>query len=473
MRLELLNYISIFLIIFAFFLKYKNYLQFFTLKDYAFTFFKILNVSVFCHFLLIHINPFSYFILIWFPFKNLIKIFLIFLISIKFLNSKFNYEINNYINTRLKEILREKENSNDNNNYYHISNERLNLIDKFNNKIFAISLVLFLVSIKSIMFIVDDKFSHLLINKQDIIKEQKFFIAANLYNNEEIIEDWILEVKKLISFLGQENVFVSISENGDSTDKTKEYLETFKDYLSTNNILNEIVTKKIVEKEGKERIEFLSLIRNEAIKPIHNLNWNLDKTKIIFLNDIIFTFTDIIKLINSNSQNYDQICGLDFYLNFYDRWASYGIDGKSLKGGFPYFPSNSGRVRVVNGELIRVFGCWNGVIVMTAEPFNDINLKFRAGKNLFKSECTFLTAEYWIRGHTKILINPNLKFSYTYIYYYLNKYFFPYTKDVLTYFYYYFGYFFVEDCENFGNLDTKEMHLPPGITNSIIFLLMN
>ena len=44
-------------------------------------------------------------------------------------------------------------------------------------------------------------------------------------------------MKKLINYLGYNNVIVSIVENGDSTDNTRKYLENFQIYLSKKNIL--------------------------------------------------------------------------------------------------------------------------------------------------------------------------------------------------------------------------------------------
>ena len=55
---------------------------------------------------------------------------------------------------------------------------------------------------------------------------------------ENIIEHYIHQMKKLISYLGEKNVIVSIVENGDSKDKTREYLKEFKNYLNDKKIIN-------------------------------------------------------------------------------------------------------------------------------------------------------------------------------------------------------------------------------------------
>ena len=57
-------------------------------------------------------------------------------------------------------------------------------------------------------------------------------------NMEGIIEVYIREMKNLINYIGEENVIISIVENGDSIDKTREYLEDFQKYLNQKNIAN-------------------------------------------------------------------------------------------------------------------------------------------------------------------------------------------------------------------------------------------
>ena len=78
-------------------------------------------------------------------------------------------------------------------------------------------------------------------------------------------------MKKLISYLGIKNVYISIFENGDSSDRSAEYLNKFRDYLNNKKIPNKIVTTHVVEKKGKKRIEFLSEIRNKALEFLYEL----------------------------------------------------------------------------------------------------------------------------------------------------------------------------------------------------------
>ncbi|ODQ70985.1 hypothetical protein LIPSTDRAFT_5732 [Lipomyces starkeyi NRRL Y-11557] len=52
---------------------------------------------------------------------------------------------------------------------------------------------------------------------------RKYFIAANLWNNEAILDQWGKELIRAIEILGSENVYISIVEN-DSEDRTPEKL---------------------------------------------------------------------------------------------------------------------------------------------------------------------------------------------------------------------------------------------------------
>ena len=61
---------------------------------------------------------------------------------------------------------------------------------------------------------------------------------------EKIIDDYFIEMKKLINYLGKENIIISIMENGDSTDKTREKLYEFMEYLNETEIVNRIIIDK-------------------------------------------------------------------------------------------------------------------------------------------------------------------------------------------------------------------------------------
>ena len=298
-------------------------------------------------------------------------------------------------------------------------------------------------------------------NKNDITKSNKtiYYISAVIYNMEPIIKDWISEMKQLIDYLGRENVIVSIVENGDSTDKTRKYLNFFENYLINNKVINIIDTEKKEQKEGVDRIRFLAKLRNRSLDFLYRISdLDFERTKIIFFNDIIFRYEDIVKLIYTNNGNYDTVCAMDYYEGFYDTWASIGLDGKQFRRYFPYFYNKEEQDAYINGEVIRVFSCWNGVNVITAKAFEDRDkLFFRTGRKIRQSECTLLHADmYWL-GYRKVFVNTQVAVAYTYDYYYKNHYLYPWTKNLFTYFYYYFKYWFVKRNYNMTNLESNDI----------------
>jgi len=122
-------------------------------------------------------------------------------------------------------------------------------------------------------------------------KNTTFYITAMIINMEGIIVNFIEEMKKLIYYLGKENVILSIVENGDSKDKTREYLTEFKAYLDKNKIINKFVLKKEVEDPRKKihpfyrfgplRIIFFSILRNKCLDFIYEIpNLNFENTKV-------------------------------------------------------------------------------------------------------------------------------------------------------------------------------------------------
>ena len=297
-----------------------------------------------------------------------------------------------------------------------------------------------------------------------------YYISSVIYNIEPIIKDWIEEMKKLINYLGPQNVIVSIYENGDSTDKTRKYLDFFESYLINNKIVNVINIEKLEEKEGVDRIRFLAKLRNRSLDFLYSIvDLDFSNTKIIFFNDIIFRYEDIVKLIATNNGDYDTVCAMDYYESFYDTWASIGLDGKQFRRYFPYMYNKEQQDAYINGETIRTFSCWNGVTVFNAKPFeNRDKLFFRNGKKLRQSECTLLHADMYLMGYRKVFVNTQIAVAYTYEYYYKNHYLYPWTKNLVTYFYYYFKYGFIKRNYNLTNLVDNDIDMDDNLDEFIL-----
>ena len=350
-------------------------------------------------------------------------------------------------------------------NYYFLSfytNYFLN--NKKNFIIFILSLII-IIALEVFAFMNRIKFWVHRYNKNITLpiataKNTTFFIAATVHNMEKIIDDYFIEMKKLINYLGKENIIISIMENGDSTDKTREKLYEFMEYLNETEIVNRIIIEHEIDDPRKNesdpyslennflsnlRIKYYSELRNRCLDFIYEIpNLNFSNTKVIFFNDIIFEYENIINLLSTNNEDYDAVCGLDFYDCFYDSWVSIDLSGYSLRHDFPFFVNKEGQDLVINHKPVRVMSCWNGVIVFTAEPLKDRKIKFRyeleENREIqyyinsdqqynYESECTYFHIDLHSLGYTKKFINPEVRVAYEYKYYYLQKMYYPNEKE--------------------------------------------
>jgi len=367
----------------------------------------------------------------------------------------------NIDNEKKEEIKKEESNDNNKNKEYikrfFLSREIDYLWDNKESLIWLficlilLRIAIYFYEIKYWVLIEDNPFDN---SKNPSQNKTIYYISAVIYNMEPIIKDWISEMKQLIDYLGRDRVIVSIVENGDSTDKTRKYLQFFENYLINNKVVNLINFEKREQKEGVDRIRFLAKLRNRSLDLLYKIgDLDFDNTKIIFFNDIIYRYEDILKLLFTNNGNYDTVCAMDYYEGFYDTWASIGLDGKQFRRYFPYFYNKELQDAYINGEVIRTFSCWNGVTIINAKAFEDRDkLFFRTGTKIRQSECTLLHADMYWMGYRKIFVNTQVAVAYTYEYYYKNHYLYPWTKNLFTYFYHYFKYGFIKRNYNMTNL---------------------
>ena len=295
-------------------------------------------------------------------------------------------------------------------------------------------------------------------------KNRVFYITSNVINIEPIIEVYIEEMKKLIDYLGYNNTIISIIENGDSVDNTRVYLKDFENYLNNKKILNKLVLTNEIEdirkkvnpfiKGSRLRIEFYSKLRNKCFDYLYELpNIDFNNTIVIYFNDIIFKYEDIINLLSTNNEDFDSVCGLDIYSDyFYDRWVTIDLDGNGLKKYFPYFINKEAQDQILNHKPIRVFSCWNGVIAFKASPLKDKRLSFRykrnytlpkyllnnPNNNYYESECTYFNIDLFSMGYVKKFINPDVKVWYNKKDYFNVKYYITTLKHIAFSFILYF-----------------------------------
>ncbi|WWC85998.1 uncharacterized protein L201_000869 [Kwoniella dendrophila CBS 6074] len=220
--------------------------------------------------------------------------------------------------------------------------------------------------------------------------KQKYFIAANMHNNESVLSEWSAQLIKLIFHLGRENTYVSIYESN-SNDSTKNLLKVLNNTLENLSIDHRI----ILDEDNKhwwpygtavERIDYLANARNIALKPIQSKNPDKrlhnyqDFTKIIFLNDIWFNYIDLVNLINttytdekgetSKFGDYDQVCAMDYGSSgLYDTWVARDICGTPMRAFWPFVKDSLSIKQLKAEEPIQVTACWNGASVLDAKPF--------------------------------------------------------------------------------------------------------
>ena len=326
-------------------------------------------------------------------------------------------------------------------------------------------IIFFIIIIDIKLFFQRNKIWVLLNSKKNTLpistsKNTTFYITAMIANMEKSINIYINEMKKLINYLGEENIIVSIVENGDSKDKTAYYLNEFQDYLNQKNIRNNFLLIHVIKEPRKNetnetnitsieeelndlnqamnetqfqifthlRIEYFAKLRNKCFDLLYEIpDIDYNNTKIIYFNDIMFEYEDIINLLSTNNEDYDAVCGLDFDDHFYDTWVSIDLNGNGLRHGFPYFINKEAQDLVINHKPVRVFSCWNGVIVFNALPLKDKKIQFRSEIDYnrtvkysintdqqfsYESECTYFHIDLYELGFTKKFINPEVRFAY-------------------------------------------------------------
>ncbi|GJQ13506.1 hypothetical protein GpartN1_g5297.t1 [Galdieria partita] len=250
-----------------------------------------------------------------------------------------------------------------------------------------------------------------------------YFIAANLLNSEDIFPQFSHEIVQLATMLGRtSHTFISIYENG-SRDKTKKFLQLLSKMLTEKNIAYKIVCDSASFSNDIDSIKRLALVRDKALAPLfflHSYNQLHKQTKIIFLNDIYLDSLEIYRLVKTRAENYDWVCGLDFYRGFYDRFVSRDIRGRIFSRWYPYIREEETKRLLIQQVPLPVRSCWNGAAVFSAQPVIQHNLTFSGSLNNQndsrcgnpRSECHMLALSFRKYNYTRIWINPKILISY-------------------------------------------------------------
>ena len=212
----------------------------------------------------------------------------------------------------------------------------------------------------------------------------RIYIAAQHWNTARILRShWNAALYALVQELGIDNVFVSIYESG-SYDDTKDALRELDDALGELHAKRSIVLSDVshadeITQQPTEhgwiktptgetelrRIPFLASVRNRVFEPLESLTARGEHfDSILFLNDVVFTPQDVLRLLDTNGGDYATVCSLDFSKPpaFYDTFALRDSSGQeAVMHTWPYFRSHVSRYAMERGLPVPVTSCWNGM----------------------------------------------------------------------------------------------------------------
>ncbi|KAF2030340.1 hypothetical protein EK21DRAFT_100554 [Setomelanomma holmii] len=271
---------------------------------------------------------------------------------------------------------------------------------------------------------------------------RRIYIAAQHWNNARILRShWNAALYDLVQELGVGNIFVSIYESG-SYDDTKDALRELDTALDGLQVKRSIMLSDIshadeITRQPTEhgwvktptgetelrRIPFLSSIRNHVFDPLEALTAQGEHfDTILFLNDVVFTSEDVLRLLDTHGGDYAAACSLDFSKPpaFYDTFALRDTSGhEAIMQTWPYFRSSVSRHAVERGRPVPVTSCWNGMVAMPIQPFiAKPPLRFRglpdslAQFHIEGSECCIIHSDNPISKSKPILLNPMVKVGY-------------------------------------------------------------
>ncbi|KAF1995939.1 glycosyltransferase family 69 protein [Amniculicola lignicola CBS 123094] len=275
---------------------------------------------------------------------------------------------------------------------------------------------------------------------------ERYFIASIHWMNAGIIKShWKQAVLNLVDYLGADNCYVSVLEGG-SWDNTQAELKALEVGLERLGVPNTITLEQathldeisripgpdeegwIVAGDGTKklrRIPYLARLRNRVMDDMRRVSQEGSRpfTKVLWLNDVVFTTEDIRTLLSTNGGNYAAACSLDFANPpiYYDTFALRDISGsKTATLTWPYFLSSTSRRALSNALPVPVKSCWNGAVAMDAAPFYDpiTPLRFRgvedslAKQHLEGSECCLIHADNPLSEERGVYVNPNVRVGY-------------------------------------------------------------
>lgn len=269
--------------------------------------------------------------------------------------------------------------------------------------------------------------------------KERFFVAVNLKDNEDIMPNFIVQMLTLVSLFDEDRIRISIYESG-SVDSTPQWLIFLGKLLDVVGVRHKIVPYgNLVRQRKVDRIPFLSSVRNAAMEPLQEWQDTWIATKVVFINDVFFCAQHVLRLARHDA---DLACGMDFThcvpclkvstqlqlmkadlltnykfsasqtkwimksgyfrswwrkrikhdtkrlkdlgapMAFYDKWVSHDIQGNSFLNPAPYTKDLETIESFQKGRPVYVYSCWNGLVAINPEPFYRSICLFQALQNV-------------------------------------------------------------------------------------------
>jgi alpha-1,3-mannosyltransferase len=97
----------------------------------------------------------------------------------------------------------------------------------------------------------------------------------------------------------------------------------------------------------------------------------------------------------------------------YDIWVSHDATGARMGSGLPYVSDEYSQARLARGLPVPVHCCWNGLVVMAAEPFRrGLRMRRNVPGECAASECELLCEDFERLGYTRAVLDPGVRQAY-------------------------------------------------------------
>jgi hypothetical protein len=298
------------------------------------------------------------------------------------------------------------------------------------------------------------------------------YLAAAFHDNLHTLDSFERSCKELAELKGVSRLHITVYESGSTDGTDAKLLEINQRFHEHRKISTSFTFQGNITRNDRQRIEFLTDIRNELIIPLQSLRTRYDF--VVFANDVFFSASDVMKLVDVGG---DLVCGMDFtllsanidfekrliestsdgkkeavYPNdngqvspnlpiFYDVWVARTLDGLPFRSLPPYVSQNEVNIKMLRdfaggmpafsdwmteanflpllneakpNEVQPVQCCWNGLLAVRAEPFYR-GLTFRSN---LPSEClsaseNHMCTDMWHMGYTRVAVHNDVRLSYT------------------------------------------------------------